>query len=336
MSARKDGKPHRPNVTEQELKALYDACDVIRAEEPQLSVRAYAYRIGKRATYDEDGNAIDGIRLHGDICTKEPPAPGEDPINTESIQRYILKGRRDGRLSYESVIDDTRPTHSGGCGWDDRAEAEKAWADARKTGIRYYSLDIWTPQKKFVEVLSEKLALEPIVKRPCDKWEVDLTSCKGFSSESLLYRKARETVMRDVPTVYLVLVDLDRAAKNMAESMERIIRSLVKMLAEKLNRPMPDLTFVHIGLTLEQANSFDEVDLRPCKLSEKPTYRHYTPWCAEVDFCSSEHIIEIVENAIKAQLDVKIERKRQRQEKADKAWFRSTERLMTMPPSACR
>ena len=107
---RKDGKPHRPNVTEQELKALYDACDAIRAEEPELSVRGYAYRIGGMATYDEDGNVIDGIRLHGDICTKEPPAPGEDPVNTESIQRYVLYGRRTGRLPYDSVIDDTRPT----------------------------------------------------------------------------------------------------------------------------------------------------------------------------------------------------------------------------------
>jgi len=181
--------PNRPNVTEAELKLFYEACDAIRDIEPVLSVRGYAYRIGGMATYDEDGNVIDGIRLHGDICTKEPPAPGEDPINTESIQRYILKGRRIGRLSYDAIIDNTRPTTSGGGGWTSRASAISYADNARKNMIADYSLDIWTLQKKFVEVLSEKLALEPIVKRPCERWEVDLSTCKGFSSESLLYRK---------------------------------------------------------------------------------------------------------------------------------------------------
>jgi len=188
--------------------------------------------------------------------------------------------------------------------------------------IKNYSLDIWTPQKKHVEVLSEKQALEPIVRRPCRKWEVDLTTCKGFSSESLLYRKAVEVVQRDVPTVFLVLVDLDRAGKNMVDSLERNIRTIVEMLCETEGYDTPDLTFVHIGLTEEQAKSFPEVDLRPCKTTEKPKWKNYTKWCAEVDFCSSAHIVEIVENAIKAQLDMKIERRRKRQEAADKKWFR--------------
>ena len=126
IAPRKDGKPRRPNVTDTELNAFYDACDSIRAEEPQLSVRAYAYRIGGMATYDADGNVIDGIRLHGDICTKEPPAPGEDPANSESIQRYVLEGRRIGRLPYESIIDDTRPTSSAGGGWTSRASADQS------------------------------------------------------------------------------------------------------------------------------------------------------------------------------------------------------------------
>ena len=133
MTARKDGKPTRPAATEAELKAFYAACDVIRAEEPQLSVRGYAYRIGGMATYDADGNVIDGIRLHGDICVKEPPAPGEDPVNTESIQRYILLRPPDGRLPYDSVIDDTRPTTYGGEGWDDREQAEKSMPTPART-----------------------------------------------------------------------------------------------------------------------------------------------------------------------------------------------------------
>ena len=144
MTARKDGKPNRPNVTEAELKAFYAACDIIREEEPQMSVRGYAYRIGGMATYDEDGNITGGIKLHGDYCTKEPPAPGEDPINSESIKRYILYGRRTGRLSYDSVIDDTRPTSYASSGWRHRASAISYADNARKSMIRNYSLAIVT------------------------------------------------------------------------------------------------------------------------------------------------------------------------------------------------
>ena len=64
------------------------------------------------------------------------------------------------------------------------------------------------------------------------------------------------------------------------------------------------------------------MDLRPCKPSQNnPKFANYTPWCAEVDFCSSAHIEQIVTDAIKAQMDPKIERRRKRQEAADKKWF---------------
>ena len=339
-------RPRRPDVTPQELKLFYAACDIIRAEEPQMSVRGYAYRLGGMATYDPTGTfAIDGIRLHGEICVKEGPAPGLPPANEETIQRYLLYGRRTGRLPYDSVIDGTRKTISGGCGWTSRASAEQSWADARRRGIALYNLDIWSPQGKHVEVLSEKDALDPILARAARPFEVDVTSCKGFSSESLLYRLALDCVRRDVPTVYLVLVDLDRAGKNMVASLERNLRAIIAILLtldEYEGYDDPDVTFKHIGLFEEQVAGtaeeraawvaagspedqepgFPEVDLRPCKKTEKATWKNHTPLCAEVDFCSSIHIEEIVTDAIRAEMDPRIERARVRQERADQRWFR--------------
>lgn len=306
----KPKRTRRPDLTAEEKKLFYAARDDIRAEEPQLSVRAYAYRIG----------GLMNIYLHGDLCTKEAPAPGEPPVNEETIQRLILKGRREGRLPYESIIDGTRPTSSSGEGWDDRDQAVRYVRNARQNTIDNYSLAIWRDQGKIVQCLSEKETLEPIVSRVTDALEVDLTSCKGFSSESMLYRLARAAVLADLPTTFLILTDHDRAGYNMAEHVERVIRRLARLISKQRNRPMPSVTFDRIGLNAEQVARYG-ITTRPCKESEKPHWHNHTPDCAEVDFLRSVDIEEVVREGILRHLDTDVLAATQEQQTADIAWL---------------
>jgi hypothetical protein len=312
----------RPNVTDAEKKAFYAACDAIRDEEPKLSVRAYAYRIGGLAIYDpETGAAIDGIRLHGVICEKEGPAPGKPPVNEETIQRLVLAGRRNGRLPYESIIDGTRPTHYAGEGWDTREQAAAYVANARQSTIDNYSLSIWYPQGKHVEFLSEKEALEPIVSRVTDAYEVNLTSNKGFASESMLYRVAREVASLGVPTTFLVLTDHDRPGYNMFEHVEKVMRRLVRLVCKQTNRRMPVLRFKRVGLTAEQVARY-EVSTRAAKSTEKASWRNHVADCAEVDWLRSWQIEEIVREGIEAQLGLDLLAATRAQEAADIEWLR--------------
>jgi hypothetical protein len=69
----------RPDVTAEEKKLFYAACDAFRAEEPRLSVRGYAYRMG----------GLMNIYLHGDLCTK---AATEPQPRTRSKSRCQCKG----------------------------------------------------------------------------------------------------------------------------------------------------------------------------------------------------------------------------------------------------
>jgi hypothetical protein len=110
----------------------------------------------------------------------------------------LLAFRRQGLIPYESIIDGTRPTTYGERGWNDLDEAEESVANARRDMIDSYELSIWHRQGKRVEFLSEKETLAPIVERVTDAYQVNLTSCKGFSSESMLYDVSRRVARSGV------------------------------------------------------------------------------------------------------------------------------------------
>ena len=169
----------RANVTPEEKAALLAVCREIRDEEPKLSVRAYMYRIWARQD----------VYLLGELCSKAA-GEGQDP-NEEPIQRLLLEFRRKGLIPYESIIDGTRPTTFAEGGYDHIDQARERMAEARQNVVEYYSLNIWTPQGKRAEMLSEKEALAIVVGRVTRQYGVNLTSSKGFSSESMLYEVRR-------------------------------------------------------------------------------------------------------------------------------------------------
>jgi hypothetical protein len=74
--------PRRPNVTQEEKLAILEAIVNIQLEEPQLSVRAYMYRLWARGD----------IYLHGELSTKGH--------NEDTIQDLILEFRRQGVIPY--------------------------------------------------------------------------------------------------------------------------------------------------------------------------------------------------------------------------------------------
>ncbi len=305
-------RSRRPDVTDEEKAAFLKAVNEIRDEEPKLSVRGYIYRIC----------GLQSIYLHGELCSKVE-VPGQS-TNEETMQRLLLAFRRQGLIPYESIIDGTRPTTYGERGWDDLDEAEESVANARQAMIDSYELSIWTPQGKRVELLSEKETLAPIVERVTDAYQVNLTSCKGFSSESMLYDVSSRVALSGVPTVFLILTDHDRAGYNMAAHVERVIDGngeddypgLVKLACKRFHRPVPPLEFVRVGLNAEQVVRY-RVRTRGPKSSEHDGMRNYVAECAEVDFLRSVQIEEIVREGIEAQLDMDIRERTREQEAED-------------------
>ena len=277
----------RPDVTADEKAKFLAVCEEIRDEEPQLSVRAYMYRTWSRQS----------VYLHGELSTKG--------VNEETIQRLILEFRRAGLIPYESIIDGTRSTTFAEGGWDDLDEARRSLSDPLRDLMESYELSIWAPQGKRVELLSEKEALAVIVERVAREYQVNTTSCKGFSSESLFYEVAKRTVRIGRPTVFLILTDHDRAGYNMTDHAERVITRLVELVCDQYGCETPALEFVRVGLNAEQVERY-QVMTRDPKPNEHAGMLNYIAECAEVDALRSEQIEEIIREGIEAQLDMDI------------------------------
>jgi hypothetical protein len=291
----------RAAVTAKEQAALLKVVHEIAAEEPKLSVRGYLYRIWSRQN----------VYLHGELCSKTAK-PGQDQ-NEETIQRLLLDFRRRGLISYESIIDGTRQTIHAGRGWDNIDQARRSLDGAKQGLVDYYELAIWPPQAKYVALLSEKEALTVIVERVTSAYQVDLTSCKGFSSESLLYEVAKDARFSGLPTTFLILTDHDRAGYNMAESVEKVIAGngqekypgLVKIACREHRLEAPPLEFVRIGLNAEQVERYRVMTREP-KPSEHSGMKNFIANPAEIDALRSAQIEEIVRQGIEAQLDMDI------------------------------
>jgi hypothetical protein len=68
--------------------------------------------------------------------------------------------------------------------WDDPGEIIESAA-------RGYRIDVWEGQPFRVEVWVEKQALEAVVGRGCEQWRAPYISCKGYMSQSEMWRAAR-------------------------------------------------------------------------------------------------------------------------------------------------
>ena len=157
--------------------------------------------------------------------------------------------------------------------------------------------------------------------RAASPLQVNVTSCKGFASESMFWEVAKRTVRNGLPTTFLILVDRDRAGNNMADNIVKTITRLVALAAKELKRKAPPVEFVRIGLNAEQVTRYN-VRTRGPKSTEHAGMKNFVQECAEVDFLRSAQIEEIVREGIEAQIDATVWAASHQQQEEDREWLR--------------
>ena len=95
----------------------------------------------------------------------------------------ISDARLAGHLDWSAIEDRTRKLHSLSH-WDGPSDIIDASANSFRT-------DRWASQGYRPEVWIEKEALAGVFQRVCDRWDVPLLSCKGYTSQSAMWRGAR-------------------------------------------------------------------------------------------------------------------------------------------------
>ena len=107
--------------------------------------------------------------------------------NTEksykNLGSLISDGRLAGLIDWEAIIDRTRQLR--GLRSDDDP------ADAINKAASNYRLDWWKDQDYRVEVWVEKDALAGVIGSIANKLDVDYFSCRGYTSQSEMWRAAR-------------------------------------------------------------------------------------------------------------------------------------------------
>jgi hypothetical protein len=110
-------------------------------------------------------------------------------LKTESgykaVQRACLKLRRSGDLPYRWVADGSR--------WRVKSRSWNRAEDALDDAVSSYRRALWNDQDVYVEVWSEKDAINEIISEITDPWDVPLMIARGFSSETFLFSTA-ETI----------------------------------------------------------------------------------------------------------------------------------------------
>jgi hypothetical protein len=120
----------------------------------------------------------------------------------------VNDARLAGLVDWNAIEDRTRSL-SDQAHWQSPADI----IDACASQFRH---DKWAPQPHRVEVWIEKEALAGVFDRVCRELDVPYLSCRGYGSQSVMWRGARRMAARRQPTVILHFGDHDPSGMDMS------------------------------------------------------------------------------------------------------------------------
>ncbi|WP_430617206.1 hypothetical protein IGI86_001861 [Enterococcus sp. AZ188] len=176
-------------------------------------------------------------------------------VNSErsykNLGTLINDGRMAGLIDWNAIIDRTRNLR--GLRSDENPE------DAISSAARIYRLDKWKNQFYHVEVWVEKDALAGIVGQICGRLDVDYFSCRGYTSQSEMWRAAQrlsyyESIGQE--TVILHLGDHDPSGIDMSRD-----------IVDRLEMFGVNPRFKRLALNMDQIEEFSPPP-NPAKLSD--------------------------------------------------------------------
>lgn len=135
------------------------------------------------------------------------------------ISSILNKGRLAGLVSWEALVDRTR-----------NYEEPTTWENPNglmRSAVSSFNLDKWQSQHIQLEVWVEKEALSGVVSQVCDKHDIPWFACRGYVSQSWLWRAGKRVERRgwaDKRTIILHLGDHDPSGIDMTrDNLSRVL-----------------------------------------------------------------------------------------------------------------
>jgi hypothetical protein len=167
-------------------------------------------------------------------------------VNTDEsyarLKSIVSRARLAGMIDWLHIEDRTRvlrrfPT------WTDPSNAVNELAED-------YREDLWRDQDYYLEAWVEKDALEEVVRRAASVWDVPSFACKGYTSQSAMWRAAARLASKQKAgkqTVILYAGDHDPSGLDMGQDIDRRLWLLMQAWVQ-----VPNLEVRRIALTIEQ------------------------------------------------------------------------------------
>jgi hypothetical protein len=169
----------------------------------------------------------------------------------KKIQRVLADMRRDGRLPYSWIADNTR--------WQRKPRTFNSVAQALEDTARFYRKNLWQDADAYVEVWLEKDALSGVIYPITSQYDVPLMVARGYASLSFLHSSAEDINDLDVPAYIYHFGDFDPSGVNAGEKIEETLRELA---------PDAEIHFERIAVTPEQIQEFN-LPTRPTKTTDR-------------------------------------------------------------------
>lgn len=221
--------------------------------------------------------------------------------NQKSYDRLgavISDARMAGLIDWNRIVDRTRNLEGLGH-WDTPA-------DIMRSAMHSYRIDKWERQDYRPEVWIEKDALRGVVTRVCNQYDVPHFSCRGYSSQSEMWRAAQRMIsyMRDGKTPYIIhLGDHDPSGIDMS-------RDIIDRLQEFVEYHEPGGAFrvKRIALNWDQVQQYSPPP-NPAKMTDSRVHDYIAKFgdeSWELDALEPTVISNLIANTIIKLTDSKI------------------------------
>jgi len=207
--------------------------------------------------------------------------------NTEksykNIGKLINDGRLTGLIDWNAIVDRTRNLRVNPH-WD--SPEDIIWSAAKS-----YMIDRWENQKTYVEVWIEKDALIGIAAKACEKLDVPYFSCRGYTSQSEMWRAAQRFIKKSdkVCRIIIHLGDHDPSGIDMTRDIQ-----------ERLDVFGASVYVNRIALTMDQIKQYNPPP-NPTKLSDSRANSYISKYgleCWELDALEPNVIEALIQKEI--------------------------------------
>jgi hypothetical protein len=228
------------------------------------------------------------------------------------LTNILTRLRLNGEIPMHAICDDTRPTTT----WQVHQHAGTFLKNELDGFLLGYYRDFMQSQPNQIEILGEKLTIQPILKKVANTYAIPLTTGRGFASIPPRHAMVDRWKKSGKDKLVVVIVsDFDPAGQTIAESFGRSLR-------DDFGVPENRLSVIKAALTMDQIVSMGlppAMEVKKMAPTAKDFMKKHGNNVWELEAVSPAVLIELVEDVLHGVMDFDLINAEKQKHKEDAA-----------------